>query len=59
MGFVAKIQQYLGLEPVLVLEHFQKAERSAQLACARCGAFVAYEGQALHTNWHLDLDSRA
>jgi hypothetical protein len=58
MGLVAKVQQYLGLKPVQVLEDFQKAERSAQLICARCGAFVAHETQTLHTNWHLDLDSR-
>jgi hypothetical protein len=59
MGFISKIQKYLGLESALVLEHFQKAERGAQLTCARCGAFVAEERQALHTNWHLALDSQA
>lgn len=58
MGFIAKIQQYLGLMPVEVLEHFQKAERSAQLTCIKCGAFVAHESQTAHTSWHLDLDSR-
>jgi hypothetical protein len=59
MGFVARIQQYLGLKPIQVFEQFHAAQRSAQLACTRCGAFVAHESQTLHTNWHRDLDSRA
>lgn len=58
MGFMRKIQQYLGLESVQVLDQYQKVERGAQLACTRCGAFVAHESQSLHTDWHLALDSR-
>lgn len=59
MGFITKVQQYLGIEPVQVLEHFQKAAHGAQLTCTRCGAFVAHESQTLHAKWHLALDSQA
>ena len=59
MGFVTMIRQYLGLEPVQVLEQSRKAESGAQLTWTRCGAFVAHESQTLHTKWHSALDSRA
>lgn len=57
MGFIGKIQRYLGLEPVQVRKSYRRAERAAQLACTRCGAFVAHEHQALHSRWHREAAS--
>ena len=54
MGFINSIQQYLGIEPVAVLEPFQKARRNAFLTCNTCGAFVASESQTLHLDWHRE-----
>ena len=52
MGILKRVQQYLGLDPVRVLDDYEPAERSAHLTCQRCGAFVSSTGQALHTDWH-------
>lgn len=50
--FTAKIQRYLGVQPVKVLDQYEKASRAAYLTCVRCGAFVSAEHQMLHNNWH-------
>jgi len=54
MSFTARIQRYLGLEPVQVHEQYKKAARDAKLTCTKCGAFVAHENQAMHTRWHRE-----
>ena len=59
MGFINSIQQYLGIEPVAVLEPFQKAHRNAFLTCTMCGAFVASESQTLHLDWHRENGHQA
>ena len=56
MGFTTKIQRYLGVEPVKVLDQYEKASRAAHLTCRRCGAFVAAENQTFHNNWHAAHD---
>ncbi|WP_156364908.1 MULTISPECIES: hypothetical protein [unclassified Aeromicrobium] len=53
MGVFSRTSAFFGVDRVAVLAGFRLTTRGVRMpTCLTCGAVVAYESQAEHSEWH-------